>query len=159
MYNTNELELLAVVWSLEHFKNYLQGAEFTLQTDHQALLTALKENGGNKTYQSKLIRWVDRLPPFNFNIEHIPGKQMGFAEYFSRNLNGTATPQSEEDRHFIIYQINDFKFTLVKNTYDVMKQTQHKQRNTHDFCHSRLRNKSLTLNTQKFRADKNLYKL
>ena len=42
-YSKNELELLDVVWSLEHLKQYLQGSEFTLQTYHQALLTALKE--------------------------------------------------------------------------------------------------------------------
>ena len=53
-YSTNELELLAVVWSLEHFKYYLYGSEFILQMDHQALLTALKENRENKTYQSRL---------------------------------------------------------------------------------------------------------
>ena len=41
-YSINELELLAVVWSLEHFKYYLYGSHFTLQTDHQALLSALK---------------------------------------------------------------------------------------------------------------------
>ena len=41
-YRTNELEILAVVWSLEHFKYYLYGSQFILQTDHQALLTALK---------------------------------------------------------------------------------------------------------------------
>ena len=91
-YSNNEIELLAVLWALEHFKHYLQGTEFTLQTDHQALLTALKENRGNKTYQNRLTRWVDRLLPFNFNIEHIPGKQMGFADYFSRKPNGIATP-------------------------------------------------------------------
>ena len=141
-----------MVWSLEHFKHYLQGSEFTLQTDHQALLTALKENRGNKTYQSRLTRWVDRLLPFNFNIEHIPGKQMGFADYFSRNPNGIAIPPSVEDTHFIINQINDFKFTLIKNTLrnhtsnahnnDVINRSQHKRRTKHAFCHSRLRKQS-----------------
>ena len=32
-YSTNELELLAVVRSLEHFKHYLFGTDFMLQTD------------------------------------------------------------------------------------------------------------------------------
>ena len=48
-YSTNKQHLLAVVWALEHFKYYLYGAHVTLQTDHQALLSALKENRGNKT--------------------------------------------------------------------------------------------------------------
>ena len=55
-YSTNELEVLAVVWAVEHFKHYLHGQEFKLLTDHQALLSALKENIGNKTYQSRLTR-------------------------------------------------------------------------------------------------------
>ena len=46
-YSTNELELMAVVWSLEHFKYYLYCSQFNLQTDYQALLSALKENRGN----------------------------------------------------------------------------------------------------------------
>ena len=79
-YSTNELELLAIVWVLEHFKYYLYGNKFTLQTDHQALLSALKNNRGNKTYQSRLSRWVDRLLPFNFTIEHIPVENIGFAD-------------------------------------------------------------------------------
>ena len=55
-YSTNELKLLAVVWSLEHIKYYLYGSKFELQTDHQALLSALKNNRGNKTYRSPLTR-------------------------------------------------------------------------------------------------------
>ena len=74
-YSTNELEQLAVVWSLEHFKHYLYGTDFTLQTDHRALLSALNENRGNKTYQSRFTRWVDRFLPFSFNLEHIPGEK------------------------------------------------------------------------------------
>ena len=82
--------------------------------------------------------------------------------------NGTATQPSEEDTHFIINQINDFKFTLIKNTlrnnnshannkpnnYDVTKQAQRKQTKSHAFCHSRLRNQSLILYTQNFLTDK-----
>ena len=41
---------------------------------------------------------------------------MGFADYFSRNPNGIANPPSEEDTHFVMNQINDFNFTLIKNT-------------------------------------------
>ena len=41
---------------------------------------------------------------------------MGFADYFSKNSNGAATSPSDEDTHFIINQMNDFKFTLVQNT-------------------------------------------
>ena len=54
-YSTNELELLAIVWALKHFKYYLYGNKIP-QTDHQALLSALKNNRGNKTYQSRLSR-------------------------------------------------------------------------------------------------------
>ena len=73
----NIAELLAVVWSLEHFKYYLIGSHFTLQTDHQALISALKINRGNKTYHSRLTRWVDRLLPFHFKVENIAGKKHG----------------------------------------------------------------------------------
>ncbi len=48
-YSTNELELLAIVWATEHFRYYIYGRPFTVITDHQALLTALKPSRGNKT--------------------------------------------------------------------------------------------------------------
>ena len=115
-YSTNELELLAVVWSLEHFKYYLYGTEFILQTDHQALLSALKENRGNKTYQSRLTRWVDRLLPFHFTVEHVPGKNMGFADYLSRNPTGEAIPPTEEDKNFVINTIEEFKLYITRNS-------------------------------------------
>ena len=98
-YSTKELELLAVVWSLEHFKHYLVGTEFTLQTDHRALLSALNENRGNKTYQSRLTRWIDRLLPFNFNLEHIPGEKHGFC-WLSQS-SSQKQPPSISRRHTI----------------------------------------------------------
>ena len=55
-HSINELELLSVVWSIEHLKYYLYGSRFTLQTDHQALPSALKDNRGNKIYEIRLTR-------------------------------------------------------------------------------------------------------
>ena len=43
-YSVNELELLGIVWSIDYFKYYLYGKNFTVVTDHRALLSILKEH-------------------------------------------------------------------------------------------------------------------
>ena len=154
-YSINELELLAVVWSLEHFKYYLFGSHFTLQTDHQALLSALKKNRGNKTYQSRLTRWVDRLLPFHFKVEHISGKNMGFADYLSRHPNSPPTGENMNENH-VINVITSLKYILASNQRKLTNQrarainTQndvinHSKRNAqkqHAFCQFNDRNQS-----------------
>ena len=40
--STNELVLLALVWSCEHFMNYLLGKHFELLTDHKAIIFSPK---------------------------------------------------------------------------------------------------------------------
>ena len=60
-YSINELELLAVVWAVEHFKNYVYGIKFQVISDHKALSSVLRPIRGNKTFSSRLTRWVDRL--------------------------------------------------------------------------------------------------
>ena len=85
-YSTNELELLAVVWSVDRLKHYLLGKEFVIATDHKALVSALDENGSNKTYQSRLTRWVDRLLPYRFknviNLKSYTRKAYGHSKFF-----------------------------------------------------------------------------
>ena len=65
-YSVNELEFLWVVWSVEYFKQYLFGESSTIITDHRALLSIMKEHRSNRSYNSRLTRWVDRLLPFDF---------------------------------------------------------------------------------------------
>ena len=51
-YSINELELLVVVWAIEYFKYYLFGKNFTVLTDHRALLSVLESHRSNKFYDS-----------------------------------------------------------------------------------------------------------
>ena len=101
-YSINELELLGVVWSIEYFKNYLYGKEFTVITDHRALLSILKEHRSNKSYNSRLSRWVDRLLPYQFSIEHLPRAKMGLVDYLSRNAYQPAKSVSKYDEEFLV---------------------------------------------------------
>ena len=66
-----ELEILAVVWGLEHFRLYVNGKPIKLLTDHQALDPLFKRNRSNKTYTARLTRWLDRLAHFTINVSHI----------------------------------------------------------------------------------------
>ena len=54
-YSVNELELLGIVWSIDCFKYYLYGKNFTLVTDLRALLSILKEHRSNKSYNIPTI--------------------------------------------------------------------------------------------------------
>ena len=83
-YSINELVLLGVVWSIEHFKYYLYGKPFTVITDHRALLSIMRENRATKSYKSPPTSWVDRLLSFDFSIDQLPGSKMGLDDYISR---------------------------------------------------------------------------
>ena len=80
-YSINELEMLAVVWGSEYFRNYIFRRKFTVVTDHEALVSSLNGNNKkNKTMFSRLTRWIDRIIPFDFAVEHMPGAQIGLAD-------------------------------------------------------------------------------
>ena len=84
-YSLNELELPAVFWAVEYFKNYLYGIKFQVSLYHKALATVLKSKKNNKTYSSRITRWVDHLLPFDFDVIHAPGRTNPIAEYLSRH--------------------------------------------------------------------------
>ena len=107
-YSVNELELLGVVWAIEHFKYYLYGKYFTVITDNQALISELNASERSKTSQSRLTRWINRLIPFHFDIKHLAGNKMGLIGYMSQNPYGLVIPLSEYDEEFVVASIKTF---------------------------------------------------
>ncbi|KAI4293155.1 hypothetical protein PAPHI01_2429 [Pancytospora philotis] len=68
-YATTDLELLAIVKTLDYFRHYLLGRRFTLRTDHRALvfLQDCKNPSGRQ------LRYASLLQHFSYDIEHIKG--------------------------------------------------------------------------------------
>ncbi|KRH92666.1 LTR retrotransposable element, partial [Pseudoloma neurophilia] len=83
-YSATDLELLAVIKTLEHYRHYLLGKQFSLRTDHQALLYMQK----SENHSSRLMRWSLKLQEYNFTIEHVKGPDNA-ADHLSRVRNIT----------------------------------------------------------------------
>ena len=80
IYFTTEKELLAIVWALQKFRTYLQGAKIINRTDHMAL-TFLKTC---KFVNARLTRWILEIQDYNITMEHCPGKENTAADPLSR---------------------------------------------------------------------------
>ena len=86
------------MWGAEYFHNYILGINFIVVTDHKALVSLLNgSNKENKTLFSRLTGWLDRLIPFDFQIEHKTGTKIGLAGYLSRHPTKEAAPISTFD--------------------------------------------------------------
>ena len=119
-YNTNELQLLAIVWACEHFRTYLLGNRSQVLTDHKAIISALSENYNNKSYQSPLSRWADCLLPFDFEVIHVPGVTLGIVDYLSRYPTFSAPAPSNYDDLFVVKSIEAFNSALkFINSFDL----------------------------------------
>ena len=78
---STELEALAVVWAVRHFRPYLYGHTCHLFTDHMALKSLL-----NTPHPSgKLARWGLTIQELDLHIHYRPGKTNKAADALSRN--------------------------------------------------------------------------
>lgn len=79
-FSTIEKECLAIVLGVKHFKAYLLGRPFVIQTDHRALqwLHRFKEKN------ARLTRWSLILQPYNVTVHHRKGRANANADALSR---------------------------------------------------------------------------
>ena len=79
-YSTTRKELLAIVYGLKYFRQFLLGTEFELRTDHAALTSLLRtpEPVGQQA------RWLDLIGEYRFKIVHRPGSQHRNSDALSR---------------------------------------------------------------------------
>ncbi|CAG9123135.1 unnamed protein product [Plutella xylostella] len=95
-YHSYELETLAVVKALQHFRHYLVGIEFKIVTD----CNALKSTENKKDLLPRVARWWIYLQDFTFNIEYRKGTSMTHADYLSRNPPAVQVHSIEKPRNW-----------------------------------------------------------
>ncbi|CAB3385818.1 Hypothetical predicted protein [Cloeon dipterum] len=79
-YSSYQLECLAVVMAVEHFRVYLAGRPFTLFTDHYSLKWLF-----TAPIKSPLLgRWILALSEYEMKIVHAPGRQIQRVDFLSR---------------------------------------------------------------------------
>ncbi len=79
-YCTTRKELLALVYGLKTFRQYLLAREILIRTDHAAL-TYLKRTPEPVAQQA---RWLDLISEYNFTIQHRSGESNRNADGLSR---------------------------------------------------------------------------
>lgn len=107
-YSTIEKELLAVVEACKHFRPYIYGRRFVIETDHKPLtwLWSLK------TPNSRLIRWKIKLEEYDFEIKYKKGCENNVADALSRiEINVGEEVDKDDDLLSMIPQISDIPTT------------------------------------------------
>ena len=79
-YTVTQRELIAIVYSVQKFNNYLDGRKFTIITDHRALIYLQTQ----KELSKVVARWYDVLVDYNFDVEFCPGVLNKLPDMLSR---------------------------------------------------------------------------
>ncbi|KAK9076094.1 hypothetical protein SSX86_004427 [Deinandra increscens subsp. villosa] len=103
-YSTTEKELLAIVFALEKFRQYLLGTKVIVFSDHAALKYLMSK----KDAKPRLIRWVLLLQEFDLEIRDKSGKQNLVADHLSRIINNKEPMPLDDsfpDEHLFATQV------------------------------------------------------
>ncbi len=95
-YGITDLETLAVVWALSHFRSYLYGQEVVVYTDHSAVCSILSSphNSG------KHARWWMRVHcggVKSLQFRHRSGRENTNADALSRSPTGRPVSEGSDD--------------------------------------------------------------
>ncbi|KAH0820498.1 hypothetical protein GEV33_002293 [Tenebrio molitor] len=99
-YHSYELETLAIVNALKHFRVYLIGIPFKIVTD----CNAIKATVHKRDLIPRVARWWIYLQDFDFEVEYRKGKHVAHVDYLSRNPPNTVL--ADRETKSIIAKIN-----------------------------------------------------
>jgi predicted aspartyl protease len=91
VYCTTRKELLAIVFGLKQFRQYLLARQFVIRTDHAAL-QSLRKSPEPIGQQG---RWLDLIEQFSYTIQHRAGRSHSNADSLSRRPCERELPETQ----------------------------------------------------------------
>ena len=97
-YSTFGRELLAAFASIKKFRHHIEGRDFTLFTDHMALVSAIEKPHLNEKRIDREARQLEFICTYvkEGRAKHIPGKENIVADALSRAVNNIVFPAEVE---------------------------------------------------------------
>jgi hypothetical protein len=82
-YATHDLELAAIVHAMRKWIHYLMGKRFELRTYHNGLKYLFDQ----QTLNARQNRWLEFLSEYDFDINHIKGKENKVGDALNRRVH------------------------------------------------------------------------
>ena len=82
-YSVTELEMTGLLVNIGLWKNILKHREFDVAVDHAAVTQILKAK--TEPASTRIMRLLDRLSSYSFNLYYVQGRDMVLADYLSRH--------------------------------------------------------------------------
>ena len=89
-YSVTELEMTGLLVNMNLWKNLLKHREFDAAVDHVAVTQIMKAKTEPAT--TRIMRLLDRLSAYSFNLYYVKGRDMILADYLSRHINKDLDP-------------------------------------------------------------------
>jgi len=105
-YSSQERELLAAKYTLNHWRHLLEGSEITIRTDHESL----KVYRTKRSMTKRLARFMDEVEHYDPTIVYRPGKLQVVPDALSRMAGQSEGEPADTDR-FIVAEMEDTLFT------------------------------------------------
>jgi transposase InsO family protein len=130
-YHSYELETMAVVYALHHFRVYLLGLHFTVVTDCNALRTAFSK----KDLIPRVGRWWLQVQEFVFDIKYRPGARMPHVDALSRYPITVGVDQVDitEGDWILSAQLQDEKLARIRKILESGVENRETKQYFHDY--------------------------
>ena len=89
-YSVTELEMTGLLVNMNLWKNLLKHREFDAAVDHVAVTQVMKAKTEPAT--TRIMRLLDRLSAYSFNLYYVKGRDMILADYISRHRKKDMDP-------------------------------------------------------------------